>query len=50
VSDVDELRDAPVGDPVVDGAVLASRGDEAAPAQTRKVVRELGLCDVEPRC
>ena len=37
-----------VGDPVVDGAVLAVRVDEAAPAKTGEVVGHLRLCDPEP--
>src|SRR5215211_138275 len=39
----DQLRDAPVGDAVVDRPILAAALDEAAPAQAAEVVGDLGL-------
>src|SRR5581483_9246583 len=39
----DDPRDTPVGDPVVDRAMVAARRDEAAPAKAREVVRNVGL-------
>src|SRR5262249_20148502 len=43
VREVEHLHDPPARDPVVHGAMLASRGDESAPAQTRQVVRHFRL-------
>src|SRR5438067_7586130 len=45
---VEHLDAAFVGDPVVDGAMLAPRLDEAAPAQTGEVVRDLRLRLAQP--
>src|SRR6266852_4410286 len=48
VRKVEHADHALVGDAVVDGAVLTSRLDEAAPAQTGEVVRDLRLWQAEP--
>jgi len=45
---VEHLDDALVGDPVVDGAMLAAGLDEAAPAQTGEMVGDLRLWLAEP--
>jgi hypothetical protein len=43
VREVEDPDHPLVGDPVVDGAVLAARVDEAAPAKTSEVVGDLRL-------
>ena len=48
VGEVEHRDDARVGDPVVDGAVLAAGLDEAAPAQTGEMVGDLRLRLAEP--
>jgi hypothetical protein len=47
VAELDDGADAFVGEPVVDGAVLAARLDEAAPAQAGEVVRDARLAGAE---
>jgi len=42
-SQLEEVIDAVVGDPVVDRSVLPARGDKSAPAQTGQVIRDLRL-------
>ncbi len=47
VREAEHVDDALVGDPVVDGALLAAGSDEAAPAQTGEMVRDLRLRESE---
>jgi hypothetical protein len=48
VRKIEDLDDALVGDPVVNGAVLAAGLDEAAPAQTGEMGGDLRLRQSEP--
>lgn len=49
VRELDDLRYPLVGDPVVDGAMVAAALDEAAPTKTGEVIGHLRLCEPEPR-
>lgn len=48
VRELDDLRYPLVRDPVVDGAMVATALDEAAPAKTGEVVGHLRLGEPEP--
>jgi hypothetical protein len=48
VREAEHLEHPLVGDPVVDGAVLATAVDEAAPAQAGEVARNLRLRGADP--
>ena len=43
----EDLPDALIGEPVVDRAVLTGGRHETAPAQTRELIRHVGLAGLE---